>query len=142
MREQGIVTSVDGKFAKVKINKKTECDKCGMCLFPQGASSTEFNAINKIKANVGDKVTIETEKDAKFMGALLVFLVPLLLIALSAVIGIVLLNNELHVLLLSAVFIAVWFFVLSVIDKKLKKSSAFSPVIISVEQTAVQTAQE
>lgn len=137
MIEQGVVTSVSGKFAKVKVDKKTECDKCGMCLFPQGASSTEFNAINKLNANVGDKVTIQTTSDVKFMGTILVFLVPLLLIALSAVIGMVVLKNELSVLFLSIGLIVVWFIILSLIDKKLKKSKGFSPEIISIDKKSL-----
>ena len=133
MREQGIVTSVKGKHATVKVDKKTECDKCGMCLFPQGASSTEFNVANKIGASEGDLVTIETAKDAKFMGAMLVFFVPLVLIALSMVLAVVVIKNEIYALLISVVSIAIWFFVLSIIDKKLKNTKSFSPQIVSID---------
>ncbi len=133
MIEQGVVVSVNGKHAKVKVDKKTECDKCGMCLFPQGASSTEFNAINKIGASEGDLVTIETVKDAKFMGAMLVFFVPLVLIALSMVLAVAVIKNEIYALLISVVLIAIWFFVLSLIDKKLKNTKSFSPQIVSID---------
>ena len=134
MIEQGVVTEVSGKKATVKIDKKTECDKCGMCLFPKGASSTLISASNKIGASVGDKVTIETQKDAKFIGAVLVFLVPLILIGISAVIGLIIIKNELSVLLLSAGLIVIWFIILSAIDKKIKKLSGFLPEITAINQ--------
>ncbi len=133
MIEQGEVTHVKGKFAKVKVDKKTECDKCGMCLFPQGASSTEFNALNKLGAKVGDTVTIETVKDTKLLGAILVFFVPLVLIALASILAIVVIKQEIYALVLSVVLIALWFGVLSLIDKKLKNTKAFSPQITSIQ---------
>ena len=39
MREKGVVTAVNGNFATVRVDKKSECDKCGLCLFPKGASA-------------------------------------------------------------------------------------------------------
>ncbi len=134
MREQGIVTAVEKKVASVRIDKKSECEKCGMCLFPQGATNTELKVQNNLNAQVGDKVTIETVKDAKFLGALLVFLIPLVLIAIAVVLGVVVLQNELYVLLISVVLIAIWFSILAVIDKKLKKSKGFIPIIVSIDE--------
>lgn len=133
MIEQGIVTEVSQKTATVKIDKKSECDKCGMCLFPKGASSTLIIATNKIGAKQGDIVTIQTQKDAKFLGAVLVFLIPLILIGISAVIGLVIIKNQLWVLFLSLISIVLWFAVLSLIDKKIKKLSGFSPEITSID---------
>ena len=80
MKEKGVVTALNGKFAVVKVDKRDECSKCGMCLFPKNASSVDFNAKNGVFAKVGDEVIIETQKDGKLAGALLAFLVPLLLI--------------------------------------------------------------
>ena len=132
MREIGKVTEVKGNIAKVSIDKKSECDKCGMCLFPKGASSVEFDCKNPLGAVLGDTVEIETERDGKLLGALLVFLVPLLLIGAAALIGFLVIKNELSVLLISLGLIIAWFAILSLIDKKLKKSVSFSPTIIKV----------
>ena len=134
MREQGLITAVSGKYATVRIDKKDECSKCGMCLFPKGASSIELSAINGVGAKEGDVVTIDTAKDGKLLGAALVFLVPLLIIALSMVIGLVVVKNELVSLIMSVALIAIWYAVLALIDKKLKKSKGFIPVIISIEK--------
>ncbi len=132
MKEVGLVTSVDGDFAVIKVDKKDECSKCGMCLFPKNANSVDFKAENTLGAVVGDKVLIESEKDGKLLGAVLAFLVPLILIALSAVITYVIIKKEIWMLILSVISIVLWYTVLAVIDKKLKKSFNFRTKIVSV----------
>ena len=132
MREQGVVVDVKDNIATVRIDKKDECSKCGMCLFPKGASCIDFEAENKTGATVGQTVIIDTEKDGKLLGALLVFLVPLLLIVVSVVVGLTVIKNELSVLILSIALTAVWFVILSLIDKKLKKTVSFRPRIVEI----------
>ncbi|MBE5734217.1 MAG: hypothetical protein E7347_04100 [Clostridiales bacterium] len=134
MRESGIITQINGENATVKVDKRDECSKCGMCLFPKGASSIEFNAKNPLNAKVGDTVIIENQKDAKLFGAVLVFLVPLLLIALSAVITYVFIKNEIWMLILSVIFIVLWYTILAVIDKKLKNSLKYCSVIVEIKE--------
>lgn len=132
MKEFGIVTAVDKNRATVKVDKKDECSKCGMCLFPKGANAVEFNAKNDLDAKVGDKVLIETEKDGKLIGAILAFLVPLILIGISAIIGYLVIKSEIWILILSLVLIIAWYVVLSLIDKKIGKTVSFSPKIIKI----------
>ncbi len=136
MKEIGVVTATNGNKATVKVDKKDECSKCGMCLFPKNASSIEFDAKNEAGAKVGDIVLFETEKDAKLLGAILVFLVPLLLIGMSAVLAFVIIKKEIYTLIFSLAFIVLWFFVLGLIDKKLKRTQSFCPSIISVLEVA------
>ena len=132
MKGFGIVTAVDKNRATVKVDKKDECSKCGMCLFPKGANAVEFNAKNDLDAKVGDKVLIETEKDGKLIGAILAFLVPLILIGVSALIGYLVIKSEIWILILSLVLIIAWYVVLSLIDKKIGKTVSFSPKIIKI----------
>ena len=132
MREVGTVERLENNFAVVKVDKKDECSKCGMCLFPQGANSIEFVADNKIGAKTGDKVIIEKGENGKLQGALLVFLVPLLLIGLSVILGLYVIKWELSVLILSGTLIILWYIILSIIDKKLKYLSSFKSVIVEI----------
>ena len=74
MQEQGKVVSVNGKIATVEVDKKDECSKCGMCLFPQNAKSVSFEVKNTLCAKVGDIVTFNTQKQGNLLGAILVFL--------------------------------------------------------------------
>lgn len=136
MTEIGIVTECKGNRAKVKVEKKAECSKCGMCLFPKNASSIEFNANNDIGAKKGDTVQMSMNESSKLLGALLVFLVPLILIGLSAVITYVFIGKDIYLLAISLPLIVVWFVVLAVIDKKLGRSKNFSPKITSIVKDA------
>lgn len=135
MREVGLVTKLNNSSATIKVDKKDECSKCGMCLFPKNASSIEFEADNKLGAQVGDTVMFETETDGKLLGAILVFLVPLLIIGISAVLAYVVFQKEIMTLVFSLTFIIVWFIVLSFIDKRLKKTKKFKPTIVLIVKT-------
>ena len=132
MTEQGKVVEIKGNFAFVEINKKTECDKCGMCAFPKNASSIKLRAENDLGANVGDTVVLEREDKGKLLGTLLVFLVPLLLIGISVLVGYLLIKSEIWILILSVINIALWYTILAVIDKKISKLSGFKSKIVKV----------
>ena len=133
MIENGIVERTNGKYATVKVNKKDECSKCGMCLFPNNADSITFRSLNSINAKVGDKVTIKTSERAKISGVFLAFGIPLILIVLSVVIGYLLVQNELIILATSVMVVALWFVVLALIDKRLKKHKVFLTEIIEIK---------
>ena len=132
MTEQGKVVETKGNFAFVEINKKTECDKCGMCAFPKNASTIKLRAENKISAKVGDTVILEREEKGKLLGTLLVFLVPLILIAISAIIGYLLIESEIWILILSVISIALWYTILAIIDKKISNLNGFKSKIVQV----------
>lgn len=138
MREQGIITAVDGNRATVKVDKKDECSKCGMCLFPKNASSIEFSAENCLNAREGDTVIIESQKDTKFFGALLTFLVPLLLIGIAVLINHFLIKSDIWVAVLAVALVVIWYFILALIDKRLKKSFSFSMKIVEIISTKIK----
>ncbi len=132
MKEEGQVKSVKKNFAVVSVSKKDECSKCGMCLFQNGADSVDFNAENSLGAKVGDKVIIQTAETTKFLGIMLVFLVPLILIGISALINYLLIKNEIWILILSVILIVLWYTILALIDKKLAKTKKFATRIVEI----------
>ena len=132
MKEQGVVTAVKGNRATVKVDKKDQCSKCGMCLFPQNASSVNFDSINTVNAKVGDQVIIESKKEANLLGVILAFLVPLILIGLAVLINWLFIGKEIYVLVISLPSIAVWYVILAFIDKKIKKFSAYRTEITQI----------
>ena len=138
MTEQGVIIKTEKGQAVVRVDKKEQCEKCGMCLFPKNASHIEFNAENKLNASVGDTVIIERQKDSKLLGAILVFLVPLLLIGVSALITYFFIGIEIWLLILSVIFIILWYTILAVIDKKLKNNINILGEMISIEQKGEQ----
>ena len=125
IEEIGKVESVDGEEIIVIVDKKKECDKCGMCVFPKGASKVQIRAQNHIGACVGDVVEIRQENDQRLLSAILVFLVPLLLIGLSTAITYLLKLNELFILIFVIGLLVIWFAILSFIDKKRTKNNKY-----------------
>lgn len=132
MTEQGVVVKTNKNTASVKVDKKDECSKCGMCLFPKNASSIEFTAQNDLGAKVGDTVIIESKKDYKLLGAILVFFIPLLLIGISALITYLFIGIETWLVILSVISIILWYTILAVIDKRLKNVSGGVHVIVNI----------
>ena len=133
MQEIGKVSKTEGKYAIVKVQKKDECSKCGMCLFPKNASEIEFRAKNTLLAKEGDDVLINTSNErGKLVGILLVFLVPLLLIGLAVLIEKLFIKNEIFILPISIGLIVFWFFMLSFIDKKIAKNDKYVCEIIEI----------
>ena len=132
MTESGKVVKTEGKYATVRIDKKDECGKCGMCLFAANASYTEMRARNDAGAAVGDEAVVETAESGKTLSADLVFLVPLLLIVLAAAIGLFIIGKEIWILLLSLFFILSWYTILGLFDKKLRKIDKFCARIVRI----------
>lgn len=136
MEEKAKVIKTENNNAVIRIDKKGECDKCGMCLFPKNASHVDVIAVNGVGAEEGDEVVFSPAERSKTLAIILVFLVPLLFIGLAVGITYLFIGIEIFVLILSVGFIALWFFILSFIDKKMLKSGKFSPEIISIIKKA------
>ncbi|MBE5737579.1 MAG: hypothetical protein E7348_04175 [Clostridiales bacterium] len=132
MKEVGIVSKIQKDIATVEVDKKDECSKCGMCLFPQGVNAIAFNANNKVGAKLGDTVVIERYADGGFLSAVLVFLVPLILIGLSVFLGLCIIKWQLSVLILSLSLIILWYIILSKIDKILKRKWGYKTVVVEI----------
>ncbi len=132
MREEGVVTEIKGRTAVVSVDKKAECNSCGLCLFKEGATKAEFFVRREEDTKVGDNVIIERSENGKFIGAILAFLVPLALIGLAVLINYLFIKSEIWILALSVIFIAVWFMLLALFDKRFKESGVFNARIVSV----------
>ena len=132
MKEAGLLVKTDNNKATVKVDKKDECSKCGMCLFHKNASSVEFTVVNDVGAKEGDTVLIEMNSNSKLLGAVLAFFVPLLLIFISAIVTFAVIGEEIYMLVLSVGLVVIWYLILPIIDKRLKTWDKFCPKVIKV----------
>ena len=142
MTEKATVVKTDKTGAVVRLDKRAECDKCGLCAFPKNAGFIEMRAFNKAGADTGDEVIVERSEKGRFLGAILVFLVPLLLIGAASVIALLAIKQDIWVLFLSIIFLVAWFSVLALIDKKLGRIKGFAPVIVKIEQKKASPEEE
>lgn len=132
MVESGEVVKTEKNYAVVRIDRKNECSKCGMCGMKAGMNSIDCKAKNEMNASVGDTVLISTEKNASLLSSLLIFLLPLVLIAGEIAVCYVLKAEELWILLICVGTLALWFVLLALIDKKLAKIRGFCPTVIKI----------
>ncbi len=132
MKEAGEVVKIEKNFAVVKIDRKSECEKCGMCGMKKGMSFVEVNSTNTVGAKVGDKVIIETGDGAKFLAVVFVFLIPLILLAAAILLGYVYIKNEIYILSICLGTLVAWYTILSIIDKKFAKLKGFCPEIVQI----------
>ncbi len=132
MTEQAKVIKTSGETANVEIQKTDKCSKCGMCVFPKDAKSTTLEVTNTINAKEGDEVIIEHSTKASILGIFLVFVVPLLLIGVSVVLGYLVINVEIWIVILSVIFIVLWYTILAILDKKLKNKMTMRPKIVNI----------
>ncbi len=130
MREIGKIISAEGNRAKVAIEKKAGCEKCGMCIFPKGSDTIVFDSVNNTDATVGDTVVMEMKNKGKLLAIILAFLVPILLIAGCVLIGTLVIKNEIIALVSSLISVALWYTILAIIDKKLRKLGKNCPIIV------------
>jgi len=89
--EEGIVLSVQGKIAKVKIMPKGPCpDSHAGCPVKALTEGREFitEIENTINAQPGQKVIVKIETQHFYKGLILVFILPLALLFIGYLIGI------------------------------------------------------
>ena len=136
MTQKAKVISVDGKYAVVRVSRKTICEgchntdsSCSAC-FAFGDKNAECKAINLCGAKVGDVVTVKTESSRILLYSALVFIAPIVIAFATYAIS----------LKLGSVYPAAWAlggflapFALfcAVLDRKIKKSP--DTEIVSVE---------
>lgn len=119
MTGEAVVVSVCGNEAVVKISKSSacghDCASCKACSNP----SYEISVINKIGANVGDKVLIETKTSKVLFASFLLYILPVFML----IIGAVVLEENPMGLWSVFVFISmalVWLLIIKLTNKKLK----------------------
>lgn len=130
MMEFGRVTEAKGDFAVVRVKKNKNCDKCAACSFGSDGYMS-FRAINSKNAKEGDYVISEVSKTDAALSSFLLYGVPLIALAAGILIGQTFFEQA-AAFLLGFIMMFISFGVLFYIDRRLKKSSRFGPVITKI----------
>ncbi len=88
--EEGIVIAVDENEALVKATKSGACESCSArssCHVLGGSEEMEVSAINAAGAVVDDRVIMAFEDASLLKAAFLLYIVPILVMILGAVLG-------------------------------------------------------
>ena len=135
MTEQGVVLSVNEKFAKVRVGRNSACASCGKCGMTENQKHVDFFASNEVGAVVGDTVTLDIPETNSARLALVAYCIPLIP---ALVLFFVAITLNWAVWLAAVLFTAgllSGFGVVAVIDKIRKHKWMETPVITAVVST-------
>lgn len=132
MVEQGEVIEINKKNAIVSFERKTACDKCGMCAFNKNDMKVKLTLRNNLNAKVGDIVEVSMGDRFVLISAVIVYIIPLILVGAGIGIGIGCNLSELIQIVLAFTGFVLGFVISALIDKKLKKKTNFSPRITKI----------
>jgi sigma-E factor negative regulatory protein RseC len=135
--EEGVVESISGEIAEVKVLKHGGCEECSAKIFC--SSNTNDNivlAVDSLGAKKGDYVRLSVQGRNLAFASNLLYSVPLVLLLSGMLLGSLLFteNIELKSTVLSLLFIGLYGVILYFYNKGKDKSSLM-PHIITVRKT-------
>lgn len=136
MTEQGVVLSVNEKFAKVRVGRNSACASCGKCGMTENQKHVDFFASNEVGADVGDVVTLDIPETNSARLALVAYCIPLIP---ALVLFFVAITLNWAIWLAAVLFTAglvVGFAVVAVIDRIRKHKWMETPIITAVVSTS------
>ena len=87
MTEIGKIIKLNDDKATVRFFRKGECDRCLICTTVKDGAQVELSVKNSLELNVGDFVKVEVYKKSNYRKSMLIYLLPLVLVALGAGLG-------------------------------------------------------
>ena len=132
MIEKGEVIKVDKKNVVVSFERKTECDKCGMCAFGKDDMKVKVTLKNNVNAKIGDIVEVSMGDKFVLASAFIVYLIPIALIGIFIGIAVACNLSEVLQMVLALTGFVLGFIISAVIDKKIKNKKGFSPKITKI----------
>ena len=82
-----MIMSINGLTAKVSVPRKSACEGCTAGTCKPGEQSMEIEAMNPIKANVGQTVRIVMKPYSYLKGAMIVYGMPAIALVIGAILG-------------------------------------------------------
>ena len=132
MIETGEVKKVTKSgWCTVRFPRKTACENCNMCLKPKNEMFVELKLKNSLGAKEGDIVTVEIGDRAVVAASFIVYIIPLVLIAVA--LGATSWLNNLAISLGTAGgALILGFGIVAIIDRKLKAKKGFAPQMAAI----------
>lgn len=88
MEETGIVKEIIGSRAIVVVQRQSGCDSCpGGSICKLAGNEAEIEAINEVKAKVGDCVRVVLRPYTYLKGTIFVYGIPSLMLVIGAIVG-------------------------------------------------------
>lgn len=142
MQERGRVQSVDNKAKKVTVqfDRKSACDKCGMCLMSKDSMKVELVLDNELNACEGDIVDVSMGSGYVLTSSFVVYLIPIMLI----VVGLLITRNLSELIQVIAITSAlvISFTAIRIADKIIRNRKGFKPRIINIQEKSKEEKED
>lgn len=132
MTEQGVVLSVKGEFAKVRIGRNSACASCGKCGMTEKQKHVDFYASNEVGAVKGDIVALDIPEINNAKLALVGYFIPLAPALALLFLALGLKWAEWLAIVLFFAGLAVGFAVVALVDKLRKHKWMETPKILQI----------
>jgi sigma-E factor negative regulatory protein RseC len=87
MEEVGVIVSIHGMTAKVTVPRKSACEGCSAGTCKPSEKTMELEALNPIKATVGQTVRVVMKPYSYLRGSIIVYGIPALALVIGAILG-------------------------------------------------------
>ncbi len=135
MREIGTVASIEGKKAKVIIERSAMCGDCGACQVGKDKLTMETTVLNTAKANEGDRVEVEMTFKNVMKASMIAYGIPLACFIIGAVLASLLtgeVENPIPSFISGLALMVISFIVIKVLDKKGAFNKTYQPQITNI----------
>lgn len=126
MIECGKVIKIKRNNAVVSFDRKSACDQCHMCAVSKSGKTVEITIPNVLDAEIGDTVEVTMGSRYVLTAAVIVYVIPLILVAAAVFIGEI--WSDTVAIILTFVALAVGFAIAILLDKYvIRKKKGFVP---------------
>lgn len=139
MKQCGVVTGLEGKYAKVVMKRHSSCGSCNACKMGQEDAQLEIKVFNEVDAKVGQRVSVNMNDTDVLSAAFIVYVMPLLALLGGIIIGNLVLTllgvveyKDLYLAIIGFVTMAVTFLLIKRREDKFKNNRKLIPVIDAV----------
>lgn len=137
MIEKAKVVALNGNMARVQVKRASACgESCASCNAGCAAPNIYVDAVNDIKAAIGQHVEIETQTKIVFNAIILNYVLPLIMLAIGIASGDILteslhlnVSKDLMGIVLGFALMALSYIFASQIDKSYKNSGKMKFIV-------------
>lgn len=137
MTETGVVSSVSGRYAKVKMERKQGCKNCNLCGFGQNEKTVLLNVINGVGAKVGDVAEVEFSAVEVTKAISVIYIVPVILAGLGILITSLLNFSEIVQLVVALSMLSLSVLFIYLFEKSFKKREALPKIVRVIKEQNV-----
>ena len=119
--EKGTVKAIENHEVTVEFHRSSACEKCGACMMAKDTGKMFIKLPYKKPVEVGDEVYVDVEKHFFILSSVLLYIVPLIVLVASIVIGINVIKGDSAQIISAAIGVVLSFgsyFVIRLFNKK------------------------